>query len=294
VRNKSNLKASILKIVLTLNFVFLSPLYSEEIAVSLAAKVYSLSVENTGTSMTDTTIKGAYGYIGYGSHSLSLEYDMISDTDDVSLQNNALGIYTYYGQPGYRYKVGYQNITTEETDNNGNVIILGLEHDSYDYYLTTRLWTAGVSIFGSSYNLTAGDQNVIQFSPHFTSYFYPILVPGYADITTRYNSIFLSDSTDFEKSSFHNIEIAVNYYLNSFVLTSRVWTGESVYGVFDGGHVIYNSTDILKTGIASSLTYYFSKQLSSTIGYQYQIVRGADESSDTNFGKLMIMAGYAF
>ncbi|MBT6119915.1 hypothetical protein HOH45_00440 [bacterium] len=292
--SKQTKNVSILTLILLMSISLTSSLFSENMAISVAAKAYTLTVENSGATLTDTKIKGAYGYIGYGQHSLSLEYDMITDSDDTALQNNSLGIYTYYGHPGNRYKIGYQNISTEATNNDGNIIIVGLEHDSYDYYLTTRLWTAGLSMYGSSYNLTEGDITVLQFSPHFTTYFYPILVPGYADFTTRYNSIFLSDSTGFDKSSFHNIEATINYYFGSFVFNSRIWTGESVLGVFDSGHVIYNSKDILKTGIASSLTYYFTKQLSSTVGYQYQILRGESETADTNFGKLTIMAGYSF
>ena len=249
---------------------------------------YSVPIDYTSTGKTDTTVLGGYGYFGYNSESVEIEYDRVTETDGGGLyQQDFVGIYTYYGLPYTRLKAGIHYVQSAGEGVDGSVYIAGAAFDQLNLY-GYRSATLGMDLYGSTYT---DSTNVIQVSPYITSYFQPVWPFGYYDLTTKVNIITISGVTS---ETLKGVETALSYNFYPWKLTAKAWFGESKYGVYSGGNVVYNTADFLKEGYGVSATYSFSPALSLNLGYQVQYLQVAGESDVSRVSKLQYMLGYNF
>ncbi|MFT5171808.1 MAG: hypothetical protein ACI9BD_001586, partial [Candidatus Marinamargulisbacteria bacterium] len=186
------------------------------------------------------TIMGAYSYLGIDQHALDLEYDRIANTESGDdIQSSMIAIYTYYDASRFRPRIGVHRINTAGPNNNGIIGILGASYDYLDknYY---KKWTAGTDVYYSSYDFTASTFSALQLSPHFTTYFYPKIFPGYMAVSAKYHAIFPSDSRGYSQDYFTSFQLGVSYSYYPVTVTLKGWEGESIYGVYKGGILVYN------------------------------------------------------
>jgi hypothetical protein len=146
----------------------------------------------------------------------------------------------------------------------------------------------GMDLYASTYT---SDTRVLQISPYITSYFEPAWPFGYYDLTTKVNVISITGATS---ETLKSVETALTYNLYPWRLTATAWLGDAKYGVYSGGHAVYNTADLFGDGYGVSVTYSFSPALSMKIGYQLQDVQVAGESTVSQVSKLQYMLGYNF
>jgi hypothetical protein len=264
---------------------------ANQLPITTRLSGYYIPVSYSGNSSNDISIQGIYSYLGFGQNSLELEYDRYLDNSNTEFQKGLIGIYTYYAIPKVRLKAGLHNISGGT--NKLTTAILGCSYDNIDsnYY---RHWTGGLDMFISSNTYSGTDLNVTQVSPYFTSYFYPVLVPGFADLTTKVHYIALSKDIGQNNTSFSSIEINVNYHINSFIFTAKTWTGASAFAMHNGGFVANPTSDKLTDGLGVYATYYFTPQFSLKAGTLRQYYVQANQSNTSVYTKSVIMGRYSF
>jgi hypothetical protein len=260
---------------------------SQPVDVSVAT--YYVPVEYDSTAKTDTTAIGAYSYWGYKQHSLELEFDQVSSTvGNVSIQQNTIGLYTYYGLPYTRLKAGCQHIETPTNTGStktygGNVIILGAARDQVNYY-GYKIWTSGIDAFVSDYD----GFTPIQIAPYFTTYF---KAGPQMSLTGKLNTQYLSQNSP---TVLNTLEASLQCYWSAFTLTAQATAGQSKFGVFNGGFLAYNTADVVQDGLSLSGTYYATSKLSFTASKEMHRLIVSGESDPTLFSKLSVMANYHF
>jgi len=243
---------------------------------------YYVPTDYQSTSKTDTTVIGTYGYIGYHNHSLELEYDQVSAAQtNTSVQNNSIGIYTYYGIPYNRLKLGVQHM--DGVSNPGDMYMIGAANDCVSYY-GYKLWTTALDAYVTKYDTVTP----IQLSPSLTMY---LNRGALISVTTKLNAQYIEESSP---KTYATIQTSILCAWKSLTLSTEFTAGESKYGVFNGGFVVFNTADVLKNSVALSATYYATKSLSFTVSREYHelVVSGEDETTD--FSKQSFMIGYHF
>jgi len=249
---------------------------------------YSVPIDYTSTGKTDTTVIGGYGYFGYNAESVEIEYDRVTETNGGALyQQDFVGIYTNYGLPYTRLKAGMHYVQSAGEGVDGSVYIAGAAFDQVTLY-GYRSATLGLDLYASTYT---DSTNVIQVSPYITSYFQPVWPFGYYDLTTKLNIIAISGATP---ETLKGVETELSYNFYPWKLSAKAWFGESKYGVYSGGNVVYNTADLLREGYGAFATYSFSPALSIKLGYQVQNLQVAGESAISQVSKLQYMLGYNF
>jgi hypothetical protein len=249
---------------------------------------YSIPIDYASESKADTTVIGGYGYFGYNNESVEIEYDRVSRADNGDLyQQDYLGIYTYYGLPYTRLKAGLHYVQSSDLGIDGAVYIAGASFDQVSLY-GYKSATVGLDLYSSNYT---DDTKVFQVTPYMTSYFQPAWPFGYYDVTTKLNIVSISGTNP---ETFKGVETALTYQLYPLAFSVKAWFGESKYGVFSGGHVVYNTSDLLKDGYGVSATYSFFPALSMTVGYQLNHLQVAGDSDMTTVSKVTYMLGYNF
>lgn len=244
---------------------------------------YYIPTHQNSSLKSDTTVIGTYGYFGFGQNSLELEYDNVLDSSlKSSTQTNYIGTYTYYGMPYKRLKAGLHHINSSSAG--ADILILGAAHDEYNYY-GYKLWSVGCDAFASNYT----NFNVYQVAPYFITTFQPSYQSGYFELTTKTNLINISGSNH---KTMNHMETNLRYIWNAFSLGCHVWTGESQYGVYEGGAVVYNSADTLRDGYAITGTYTLTTKINLTASYLYQRMQESTTGTDTSFNKYTLMLGY--
>jgi hypothetical protein len=249
---------------------------------------YYVPINYSSNSKTDTTVLGGYAYFGDQSHGLELEFDSVSGMLTQQLtQQDVIGIYTYKGLPYSQLRIGFHHINGVEAQTQGNTYIFGGKFDQVDYY--GRMYcTLGTDIYTSFYS---DHRTVVQLSPYITAYFQPVWPYGYYDVTTRLNIIANSNGTT---EYLKGIETVANYNLYPWSLGVQVWVGESKFGAFSGGNIVYNTADTLKEGVAISAAYSFSPALSVRLAYQLQSLQAVGDTTASDVSKIQYMVGYNF
>lgn len=247
---------------------------------------YYIPSTYTDASKTNTTVEGAYGYFGLGTSSLECGYDQILSTQSKgSVQQNYLGIYTYY-LPTMKFRLGYVGIRPNGGDGNGDVAILGAGYDQYNEY-GYKSWTAGsdafVSVYSGSSKLT-----VAQLSPFATYYMASGWGVGWFELTGKVNGVFISDNRNM-----YSEEAVLKYNFDPFMLSATYYLGESTYGAFNGGFVVFNTNDKLQTGYALSGSYALGP-MSLILNYQFQNMIASGETRVSSLTKVGGLLTYHF
>jgi hypothetical protein len=276
------------KKLIVVSGVCLSCIFSLPTMAATSLLGYSIPIDYTSDGKTDTNVVGGYGYFGYNSESVEIEYDRVTERSGGALyQQDFLGMYTYYGLPYTRLKAGMHYVQSVGEGVDGIVYIAGAAFDQVGRY-GYQSATLGMDLYASTYT---NSTRVIQVSPYITSYFQPAWPFGYYDLTTKVNLIAVSGA---KPETLKGVETALTCNFYPWKLAAKAWFGESKYGVYSGGNIVYNTADLLLHGYGVSATYSFSPVLSLKLGYQLQYLQVDGETSVSNVSKLSYMLGYNF
>lgn len=231
---------------------------------------------------TDTAVTGVYGYFGYKRHALELEYDSVKSLEDsVDVQQHSLAIYSYLLPSSAKVRVGYQNISAETGGKSVGLVIAGISRNSYSYY-GYPVWGVGLDGYMSTYD--DFDTPVYQLSPFITAY---MGMYSQASLTAKIHTQQLPDD---DATIFNTMELNYKYAWKSFSVTTKMLVGDSKYGVFNDGFVVYNTDDTMRDGYQIGLTYYASNRLSFTIGQEYRRLIASGETDVSSVSKSTVMA----
>lgn len=255
-------------------------------ALSMTTAAYYIPSTYTNSAKANTNVGGFYGFFGQAQHALEIEFDQITlASTGAAVQHNYLGIYTYY-MPTSAYKIGYLRINTP-TDF-ANIVLVGGKWDTYNSY-GYKDWSAGLDVYTSFYNLPTGQPLLIQGVPSYTKYFQAFGLPGSFEFNPKLNIEYNLGQRRF----YNNAELAMKYYMNpAWTFGVRYWTGESVYGVSNGGFVVNNSDDVVKQGYAINATYAITPQLSMVLSYQSNTMSNSAILGDFSQNKIAYMLMY--
>ena len=266
-------------------FVLGTMCYADPLDITVAA-YYIPSTYTDTIFKTNTTVEGGYGYFGFGTSAIECGYDQVLSTQTKgSVQQNYLGLYTYF-MPTMQFKGGFVAIRPNGGDGNGDVYVLGGAYDQYNEY-GYKAWSAGADAFVSMYTGTS-KLTVYQASPGAHYYMASPWNVGWFDVSGKVNGIFISDNR-----TLFSEELAIKYNWDAYSVGATYYLGETTYGIYNGGFVVFNTNDKLLTGYALSGKYSVGP-LSFTANYQVQNMIASGATSTTSFTKIGGLMTYHF
>ena len=241
----------------------------------------------SGSAKDKGTIVGAY--FSYGNLSYLFDID-ISHTnikykntllnDDLKQTDFTTTYSLYY--PTYMFKFGIHHINTTDDDlGDGDTFILGvggyefIKYDKFSY---------GLEGYVSKYNDGHDDSGVkksikvYQLSPYM-SYSKAIDIHSRNNIDFKINYI---NSDNFKDKDYSSFELSDTYYYDSYYINAKGYGGRMKAGVKDGGHTVYNTKDLYKSGYGLKLGYYAQKNLTFDMAYNYNKFQENGMTKDTH------------
>ncbi len=260
-------------------------IYADPLDVTVAT-YYIPSTYTDTVFKTNTTVMGGYGYFGLGTSALELGYDQVLGTlSHGSVQQNYLGIYSYY-LPGIQLKAGFVGVRPNGGNGNGDVFLLGGSYDQYNEF-GYKAWSAGSELFASMYTGTSAI-TVYQVSPGGHYFMASPWTTGWFDFSGKVTGIFTSDNR-----SLFSEELGVKYNWDAYSVGATYYLGETTYGIYNGGFVVFNTADKLLSGYALSGKYVLGS-FSFTANYQSQNMLASGATQTTVLSKMGGLVTYHF
>ena len=256
--------------------------------------LYNLPTSYADSANQDTSLTGAYMYLGNAQHALELEYDKLVNVDNKPIQTAQIGVYNLY-KPYSTWRLGINNISNKRELYAGSTIIAGVSYNSY--YYQTKVFSAGLDLFTTSHKIANNvDLEITQASPYLTTYFYPSFIPGYVHLKTQLNLFDSSSDFDFTNNNLGSISVHLDYLYYAWTLSFKVTSGEEIYAVHDGGYVMFNSDDKYLSSASVFVQYYFNKKLAVKLGTTTAklITKFDNKSVENTANKHMLMLSMFF
>ena len=244
------------------------------------SKDSSKSIKDSATVVGSSFSIGNLGYLFMVDYShFDAKYkDSNTTTPNIKQDDLTLAYGRYYDD--FMFKVGYHYIsTTDEQLGDANIFIASL--GKYKWFGYDKL-SYGLEGYYSYYNkghdenyLVQKSVNVIQFTPYITFYKAFNLNLGNA-LTLKAN---YQITSDYLKKSYTSFEISDTIYYNSLFVTLKVYDGEMKTGIKDGGMVVFNTLDLMKTGYEAQVGYFINNKTSAALSYENNKYREYDQSA---------------
>ena len=253
-------------------------------------------------------VKGIYSYLGYGQHSLELEYDTLSLKDNAEIwQDDWVAVYSNYQLANWQLTFGvhHSQFSNQEESSDPEteeqlidvveetVItpMLGAHYTRYNYY-GYKVWTAGVDLLKTHYE-NNGNANFVQISPYYGHYF-AVGTQGhylYSKITLHsqfFDEVFLADDRYF------NTELAASYVAkNTSYSLSGQW-GDNLNQYNLGGFSFSPDNKIYSKNIQFSVSHSFSHQFFMKALLKQQYYSDSPDSSQEYIRSGQLLVGVNF
>ena len=164
---------------------------------------------------------------------------------------------------------------------------MGASFDQYSYYGALDA-TVGGDIYAGFH--TYGDDYItaFQFNPWIRHSFKSAIIPGTFTVSSKGRIQHLSEDLG-HGTILSGAEIGISDYFYPYTISAKLWTGSSQFGVYEDGFAVYNNTDLMTTGFASSFKYHFTHNLSFLLSYQYYTLYLEGSSTRGNLQKIIGM-----
>jgi hypothetical protein len=267
---------------------------------TLLPYVANLKYDASAAKSTKDTGKIGGMYFSHGNLEYLFELDYAKT--DITYKNRALShllqdditlAYSVY-RKNYFMKLGLHHINTTDRDlGNGNTLILTFGenkwkgYDKYTYLLETYY-----STYKNGYNDLNISKSIglLQVSPGFT-YSKAININTRNIVHMKVNWVHTNDYT---KKNYYSYEIQNTLYYKRFFVNAKLYGGQMISGVKDGGNTVFNTKDILKSGYGIKLGYYITPSMVLSAGYDRNNYREYQSIQDGSFNVASLTFSYTF
>ena len=225
----------------------------------------------------------------YSNTNIKYRYDSIKNLkqDDLTIVYNR-----YFNQ--YFIKIGLHHIDTTDTDlANADTLIIAL---GKNHFTKNGIYTYNIEGFYTYYKDGHDEYyikkpiKIFQITPSFSFY---TRISQYITNNIGFKINYQKAKQYYQKSyRSYKIEDTISY--KKLFATIKLFLGEMKSGVDDGGHIVYNSKDLLKRGSKIKVGYYIKPNLSVAISYEKSLSKEYGKILDSTLEMSSISLSYNF